>query len=47
MFFYNKMNKILKSLKTTIYDESYNASPESVKACIKNLLEKPKNLPLN
>ena len=36
-------NKILKSLKTTIYDESYNASPESVKACIKNLLEKPRN----
>ncbi|MDC3041356.1 UDP-N-acetylmuramoyl-tripeptide--D-alanyl-D-alanine ligase [Prochlorococcus sp. AH-736-B08] len=37
-------NKILKSVKTTIYDESYNASPESVKACIKNLLEKPRNL---
>jgi len=36
-------NKILKSLKTTIYDESYNASPESVKACIKTLLEKPRN----
>jgi len=36
-------NKILKSVKTTIYDESYNASPESVKACIKNLLEKPRN----
>ncbi len=36
-------NKILKSLKTTIYDESYNASPESVKACIKNLTEKPRN----
>ncbi len=36
-------NKILKSVKTTIYDESYNASPESVKACIKNLLEKSKN----
>ncbi len=36
-------NKILKSFKTTIYDESYNASPESVKACIKNLLEKPRN----
>ncbi len=36
-------NKILKSVKTTIYDESYNASPESVKACIKNLLEKPGN----
>jgi len=32
-----------KSLKTTIYDESYNASPESVKACIKNLLQKPRN----
>ena len=36
-------NKILKSVKTTIYDESYNASPESVKACIANLLEKPRN----
>ena len=36
-------NKILKSVKTTIYDESYNASPESVKACIKSLLEKPRN----
>ncbi len=36
-------NKILKSVKTTIYDESYNASPESVKACINNLLEKPRN----
>ncbi len=36
-------NKIIKSVKTTIYDESYNASPESVKACIKNLLEKPRN----
>ena len=36
-------NKILKSIKTTIYDESYNASPESVKACIKTLLEKPRN----
>ena len=36
-------NKIQKSVKTTIYDESYNASPESVKACIENLLEKPRN----
>ena len=36
-------NRILKSGKTTIMDESYNASPESVKACIKNLLEMPKN----
>ncbi len=36
-------NKILKSVKTTIYDESYNASPESVKACIVNLLQKPRN----
>jgi len=36
-------NRILKSLKTTIYDESYNASPESVKACIEILLEKPSN----
>ena len=26
-----------------IRDRSYNASPESVKACIKNLLEKPRN----
>jgi len=36
-------NRILKSVKTTIYDESYNASPESVKACIENLQEKPRN----
>ena len=36
-------NKVFKSAKTTIYDESYNASPESVRACIKNLLEKPRN----
>ena len=36
-------NRIIKSLKTTIYDESYNASPESVKACLENLLERPKN----
>ena len=36
-------NRILKSIKTTIYDESYNASPESVKACIESLLKKPKN----
>ena len=36
-------NKIFKSSKTTIYDESYNASPESVKACIANLLEKRRN----
>nr|ABE11186.1 cytoplasmic peptidoglycan synthetase [uncultured Prochlorococcus marinus clone HF10-11H7] len=36
-------NKILKSVKTTIYDESYNASPESVNACIKNLIGKPRN----
>jgi UDP-N-acetylmuramoyl-tripeptide--D-alanyl-D-alanine ligase len=36
-------NKILKSAKTTIYDESYNASPESVKACLENLIGKPRN----
>ena len=36
-------NKILKSNKTTIYDETYNASPESVKACIDNLLDNPNN----
>ena len=36
-------NKIYKSVKTTIYDESYNASPESVKACLENFLEKPRN----
>ncbi len=39
----NGRNKIIKSKKTTIYDESYNASPESVKACIENLLEKLNN----
>ena len=39
----NGRNKIMKSLKTTIYDETYNASPESVKACIDNLLDNPNN----
>lgn len=39
----NGRNKILKSNKTTIYDETYNASPESVKACIDNLLDNPNN----
>ncbi len=36
-------NNILKSIKTTIFDETYNASPESVKACINNLLDNPNN----
>jgi len=36
-------NKIIKSKKTTIYDESYNASPESVKACIEILINNPNN----
>ncbi len=40
---YGGRNKVIKSVKTTIYDESYNASPESVKACIRNLQEKPRN----
>ncbi len=39
----NGRNKILKSKKTTIFDETYNASPESVKACIENLLDNPNN----
>ena len=39
----NGRNKILKSTKTTIYDETYNASPESVRACINNLLDNPNN----
>ena len=39
----NGRNKILKSTKTTLYDETYNASPESVKACIDNLLDNPNN----
>ena len=39
----NGRNKILKSRKTTIYDETYNVSPESVKACIDNLLDSPNN----
>ena len=39
----NGRNKILKTNKTTIYDETYNASPESVKACIENLLNNPNN----
>ena len=34
-------NKIIKTKKLTIMDESYNASPESVKACIKLLLDYP------
>ena len=34
-------NKIINSKKLTIMDESYNASPESVKACIKLLLDYP------
>ena len=36
-------NKIIQSKKTTILDETYNASPESVKACIENLLDNPNN----
>ena len=36
-------NKIFKAEKTTIFDETYNASPESVKACIENLLDGPRN----
>ena len=40
---YEGRNRILKSSKTTIYDESYNASPESMKACIANLLDRPKD----
>tara|TARA_S200000501_G_scaffold112060_1_gene105337 strand:- start:244 stop:1614 length:1371 start_codon:yes stop_codon:yes gene_type:complete len=39
----NGRNKILKKNKTTIHDETYNASPESVKACIENLLDNPNN----
>ncbi len=34
-------NKIIKRKKVTILDETYNASPESVKACIFLLLEYP------
>ena len=34
-------NKISYTKKLTIMDESYNASPESVKACIKLLLDYP------
>jgi len=36
-------NKILKKNKTTIYDETYNASPESVRACIENFVDNPNN----
>ena len=39
----NGRNKIIKSKKTTIYDETYNASPESVKACIENLFGNSSN----
>ena len=34
-------NKIINTKKLTILDESYNASPESVKACITLLLDYP------
>ena len=34
-------NKVIKTDKITIMDETYNASPESVKACIKVLLDYP------
>ena len=34
-------NKIIKTNKLIIMDETYNASPESVKACIKLLLDYP------
>ena len=34
-------NKIINTNKLTIMDETYNASPESVKACIKLLLDYP------
>ena len=36
-------NNILRKKKVTVLDESYNASPESVKACIDVLLEYPGN----
>jgi len=36
-------NRIIKKNKAIILDESYNASPESVKACIGILLEYPGN----
>ena len=39
----NGRNKILKKNKTTIYDETYNASPESVRACIENFVDNPNN----
>tara|TARA_Y100001970_G_scaffold294341_1_gene451047 strand:- start:15242 stop:16615 length:1374 start_codon:yes stop_codon:yes gene_type:complete len=37
----NGRNKIIKKNKVTILDETYNASPESVKACIDVLLKYP------
>ena len=37
----NGRNTIIKKEKVTILDESYNASPESVKACIDVLLKYP------
>ena len=36
-------NNLIKSNRVTILDETYNASPESVKACINVLLEYPGN----
>ena len=35
----NGRNKILRTKKLTIFDETYNASPESVKACIEVLIK--------
>ena len=37
----NGRNKIINTKKLTIMDETYNASPESVKACLKLLLDYP------
>ena len=37
----NGRNKLIKKSKTLIMDETYNASPESVKACIDLLLDYP------
>ena len=39
----NGRNNILKTKKLTIFDETYNASPESIKACIKILIQQNGN----
>ena len=39
----NGRNRIIRTKKITIFDETYNASPESVKACIEVLIQQKGN----